>query len=78
MCESVAGYSPYQWAYGRNDGEIAEDEKLWQHGLSYRDAKHDFTVLARNRAEAEECYRRSKALERLSILKNSKVRQPET
>ena len=47
----------------RNDGEITEDEELWQHVLSYRDAKHDFTMFVRNRAEAEDCYRRSKALE---------------
>ena len=75
-CENIAGFTPYQWAQGHSDGDVPESERMYRHGLSGRDAKDDWATLTRHRQDAEGYYRRAKALERLSILKNSKVRQP--
>ena len=74
VCENVAGFSPMQWAYGRADGSL-EPDKFFSLGITTEDKNTDFVDLIQGRSKAEHAYRRAKALERISILHNTKVRQ---
>ena len=73
--EHVHGYTPMQWAYGKQFAFSGEDLKTW-HDIDPHDAQRDFTQLMQSRQHAEDVARKLKATLTLTRLKNSKVRQP--
>ena len=74
--EAVRGYSPYLWAYGEGDSVDCLEHDRMRHMSGMDNPRFEFTKLTSQRARADECYRKAKALERISVLRNSKVRQP--
>ena len=74
--ETVRGYSPFQWAYGRSNPIVERALRAATSGMESNSTKDDFMTLLQERDLAETAYRKSKALTRLSILQNTKSRQP--
>ena len=72
--DKVNGYAPYQWAYGTTGYEINNDPN--QHAMLDGSQSDEFLQLAKRREEAEIAYRKVIALRRLTVLKNTKSRQP--
>ena len=70
--EYTAGFSAFQWAYGRNYNITDEDVRTFQHV----DPKIDFAQLVVARQRAEEVARQTRARRVLSKLGNTSVRQP--
>lgn len=75
--EQHRGFSPHQWAYGSGPSELDLKVDEWHHryGMEYSEGT-SFAQLVAKRRSAEEVYRRVRALERLSVLANTKTRQP--
>ena len=72
----IRGFSPFQWAYGRGDWTQDLESEDNRHVLGYRHGQSTFAELLKNREKAEDCYRRARALQRLTDLRNSQARQP--
>ena len=73
VCQGL--YSSIQWAYGRQ-AELDEDQLRQQISLPVDRQQHEFLRLLRNRQEAEEVARKSKAAVVLGKLRNTSIRQP--
>ena len=70
--EYTAGYSSFQWAYGREYSLSDEDIRTF----SLSDYKGEFARLVTAREQAEAVARRTRARRVLSRLNNTSVRQP--
>ena len=72
--EYTAGFSAFQWAYGRNYNISEEDYRTFANEADHQ--QQDFSQLVAARQRAEEIARRTKAQRVLSKLANTTVRQP--
>ncbi|CAE7241764.1 Smyd3 [Symbiodinium sp. CCMP2592] len=70
--EFTAGFSAYQWAFGRNFSLTDEDHVTFQQ----MDPSSDFVQLVTSRQKAEEIARTTRAKRVLTKLSNTSVRQP--
>ena len=64
------------WAYGQNEESIAAEHEIMRFRCGLDNPRFDLTKLAGARELADAKFRQTKALERISLLHNSKVRQP--
>ena len=72
--EYTAGYSAFQWAYGRNYNISDEDQRTF---ASLPDGpQRDFADLVASRQKAEDIARKTRSQRVLSKLANTTVRQP--
>ncbi|CAE7822031.1 unnamed protein product, partial [Symbiodinium sp. CCMP2456] len=72
--EYTAGFSAFQWAYGRNYNISEEDYRTFANEVDHQ--QRDFSQLVVARQQAEEIARKTKAQRVLSKLANTTVRQP--